>query len=194
MLICSETWRTTEYLSTFSKNNRFTMTRFILFSAALLAAFPAVSQGLSTCQEVIGITGKSATESGLYYAYTVGEPVVMTLKKQGINTVLTQGFHQPDICLPVTAIHPELWTGWDIQVYPNPVSQWLTVQFTAPDTQDLTAQVISTDGKIVIDNALVTSSGKQIDVSTLLAGLYYLQLRDPVSGAVSSVQFFKSGY
>lgn len=168
------------------------MYRFILFFAALSAASSVASQGLSTCHEVIGSAGKSAKESGLYYAYTVGESITSTIKKQGINVVLTQGFHQPDVCLPITSTNPELWSGWDIQVYPNPVIQWLTVQFTAPDAQQLSAFVISSDGKTVISDTAVSPAGQQIDVSRLDAGLYFLQLRDQLTGAISSIRFVKN--
>jgi Secretion system C-terminal sorting domain len=168
------------------------MSRFFLFCAAIAAAYPVASQGLSNCHQVIGATGKSATESGLYYAYTIGEPVVMTLKKQGINVVLTQGFHQHDVCLPVTSTNPDLWAEWDIQVYPNPVAQWLTVQYTAPDVSDLSGTVISPDGRTVLTSTHIPPDGARLDVSSLTAGIYILQLHDRINGGVSSVRFVKT--
>lgn len=168
------------------------MNRVYLTCGALFAALTLSAQDLSLCHQVVGTTGKAVTESGLNFQYTVGEPIIATFKKQGVNIVLTQGFNQPDVCLPVTSTQPELWSGWDIQVYPNPASDWLTVQFTSPSSQTLQCNIFGPDGKVVVSDVTASPTGVQIDVSALSSGLYYLQLNDPVSGASGSVRFVKS--
>lgn len=168
------------------------MNRVYLVCGVLFAAFSISAQDLSLCHQVVGTTGNATNESGLNFQYTVGEPIIATFKKQGVNVVLTQGFNQPDVCLPVTSTQPELWSGWDIQVYPNPAAEWLTVQFTSPSAQMLQCHIFGADGKMVVSNVTVSPTGVQIDVSALTSGLYFLQLNDPASGASGSVRFVKS--
>ena len=168
------------------------MIRFVLFILAFYASFALSAQNLSLCQQVIGATGYSGTESGLHYTYTVGEPIIFTLKKQGTDIVLTQGFHQPDVCLPVSTDDQEQWSGWDIQAYPNPAMDQLTVQFTAPLTiETLSARVVNTLGQVVLSHQTIQPNGAFIPCAGLSSGVYFLILVRPDTNAFVSIPFIK---
>ncbi len=167
------------------------MIRFVLLLGSLLYAIGSFGQGLSLCQQVIGTTGSSATESGLHYTYTVGEPVIFTLKKQDVDVVLTQGFHQPDVCLPVSTDNPEQWAGWDIQAYPNPVTDYLTLQYTAPTDALVQAKVVNTMGQIVMGLRATQANGDQIQCTGWAAGMYFLVLFNPETNATVTIPFSK---
>ncbi len=59
---------------------------------------------------------------------------------------------------------------------PNPTTNTLTIQTNA--TGNLTYQVLATDGRTLIQNKTTNQPNIEIDVSTLPAGLYFLQLQD----------------
>ena len=167
------------------------MFRFLLSLAAAFTLHGANAQNLSLCHQVIGVTGQSTTESGLHHTYTVGETVIFTLKKEGVDVVLTQGFHQPDVCLPVSTNNPEEWAGWDIQAYPNPVVDVLNVQYSAPDNSDLQGQIVSITGQVVQDLTTLTQGGTTILCSDLSAGYYVLILRHKDRTSSVSIPFSK---
>ena len=167
------------------------MIRFLLLTGALSTCLFGHSQGLSICHQVIGATGNATTESGLHYTYTVGEPVIFTLKKDGIDAVLTQGFHQPDVCLPVSTNNPEEWVNWEIQAYPNPVVDYLNIQYTAPNHETLHGIVVNAMGQQVMELPHIEQGGEQIQCNHLTAGFYVLVLSSPGKSATISIPFSK---
>ena len=76
------------------------MNRFLLVLFPLSLWSVASNAQVSMCNQVIGTTGFSAIEQNKYWAYTVGEVAIFTLSNTQDVSVLTQGFHQPDLCLP----------------------------------------------------------------------------------------------
>ncbi len=166
------------------------MNRFVLF-AFLCCAFPALSQAQSIgiCNQVLSASGKSAFEGGRYYAYTVGEPFILTL--ESATTDLTQGFHQPDLCLLVATSDLDL-ADWSIEVYPNPTSDFLHIQYSAGQNGILQATVYDVLGHLVVTSTpLSQPNGSQLDCTSWQAGVYFLQLRDPVTQATATVRFVR---
>lgn len=168
-----------------------TMIRFLLPIFCLLFPLFGTAQAISTCQEVIGATGGSAEKAGKFYAWTVGETAIFTLKNANAPLQLTQGFHQPDVCLPVSTNSPEQWAGWDVQVYPNPAIDYLTVQYTAPDDRSLQYSIVHTSGRVITTSQPINRDGIQILCANLPAGQYVLQVQQPDSGAILNIPFIK---
>jgi hypothetical protein len=168
-----------------------TMLRFysLLFFCSLFQGLYA--QGFSSCQVVIGASGGKSIENGRRYAYTVGEAITGTLISPTSGRVLTQGFHQPDVCLPVSTLQPDLWLNWEIQAYPNPTIDYLQLNFSAPDVSTLEYQVVDYLGRQVQSNAVLSTAGDRIDCSKLLAGTYLLVLRHPKTQGLLSIPFQK---
>ncbi|MBI1287457.1 MAG: T9SS type A sorting domain-containing protein [Flavobacteriales bacterium] len=73
-----------------------------------------------------------------------------------------------------------------VQIYPNPVTDNLTVRFEAKDDQDLTIRVLNVAGEIVLSSQSKTKAGQRItknfNVQNLAAGVYMVQIQ----GATSS--------
>ncbi len=168
------------------------MNRFLLL--ALLACLsPCVSQAqdqnLGLCEQVLAVAGKSVVRAGRYYAYTIGEPFIFTL--QGATTTVTQGFHQPELCVMVATHDVEL-ADWQIQVFPNPTTDFLHIQYSADHNSQLEAAVFDVLGHLIVDQvSLDRPDDSLIDCSTWQAGLYFLQLRDPATHAVATVRFIR---
>lgn len=167
--------------------NRFYYT--ILLSIFWLPVF-SVAQDYSLCMQVIGSTGKAATRDGMHFTYTVGESVVLTLTG-GVNK-MTQGFHQPDVCAVVSTHDVDL-AAWNIEVFPNPSTDLLTVRFAAEKSNALNLSVFTTLGQAVLTHQKLTQpDGSQIDCSQWQPGIYLLLLSDPATGAAATVRVVKA--
>lgn len=154
----------------------------------LLLSLPTLSfsQDYSQCMQAIGTTGKTAKRDGMHFTYTVGEAVTLTLQG-GVHT-LTQGFHQPDVCVTVSTDDVDL-AAWNIEVFPNPATDLLTVKYAADQTRSLRASVYTLLGDVVLTQQPLTQpEGSRLDCSQWAGGLYLLTLTDPESGATATVR------
>lgn len=166
------------------------MSRFLLF-ALLGCTVPVFAQStdIDLCYQVVATSGKSVVRAGRYYAYTIGEPFITTLL--GSPNHLTQGFHQPELCVLV-ATHDLDLADWQIQVFPNPTADFLHIQYSADHNGPLEAVVFNMLGQLMVKNIpLDQPDDSQLDCSTWQAGIYFLQLRDPATQAVATVRFIR---
>lgn len=145
----------------------------------LCALVIGAAQDATYFNQVIGSTGRFAVQNGRSYAYTVGEVVIPTVTSG--NQVLTQGFHQPEQTRIVSVGNPDL-TDWDIRVFPNPVSDLLTIQFSTAKGSSLRATVVDVVGKVVLTDQPV-SAGSLLDCRAWQPGVYFVILTDPITRA-----------
>ena len=68
--------------------------------------------------------------------------------------------------------------GNSIFLSPNPTTNKLNLQIKKIATTKLTYQILATDGRVLLQNTITSQPNFEIDVSTLPAGLYFLQLQD----------------
>lgn len=149
------------------------------------------SQDISLCNQVLSAAGKTAVEQGNTWAWTVGEPVIFTFGPV-VDRILTQGFHQPDLCLPAVSTDDATLADWQIEVFPNPTSDVLHVRFSVEKTGALTATVFDLLGRVVLANALLDSPDDAvIDCSAWLPGVYLLHLQDRDTRASTLVRFVR---
>ena len=161
--------------------NRF---HYTLLSLLLLPVF-SVAQDYSLCMQVIGSTGKAASRDGMHFTYTVGEAVTATLTG-GVNKV-TQGFHQ------YVSTHDVDLAAWNIEVFPNPATDLLTVRFSAEKSNTLNLSVYTPLGQAVLtDQTLTQPDGSLLDCSQWQPGIYLLLLSDPATGGVATVRVIKA--
>jgi hypothetical protein len=97
----------------------------IFLSIISLGAF---SQQVSP--EVIASAGDHFENDDISLSWTLGEPVISTLSGEYI---LTQGFHQ-DLYI-ITAIDEVDITEYNIQIFPNPTADYLTIEFNSLNTK-----------------------------------------------------------
>ncbi len=166
------------------------MNRFLLL-ALLGYAPPVFSQGqdIGLCFQVLSSAGKSVVRAGRYYAYTIGEPFIFTL--QGPATHVTQGFHQPELCLTVSTQTLDL-AAWQIEVFPNPTADFLNIHYSPAYSGRLEADVFDVLGQLIAANVPVNQpDGSLLDCTAWQAGVYFLQLRDPATQAVATVRIVR---
>ncbi len=129
----------------------------------------AISQTVSP--ELVSSAGESFSNSNYQLDWSVGETVTAT--HSAGDFVLTQGFHQDTYI--ITAIK-DLATDINISVYPNPTSNFVIIDFSAPQKLE-NFKIIVTDinGKI-LEQAETTAYKKQLDFSDYADGIYYLSV------------------
>ena len=161
---------------------------------ALLSVCSAFSQQIiaNRCMEVIGVFGLSAEKLGKKFDATLGEPVISTLETADQNTIITQGFHQPECAMTIVQT-ADIQSDMNIQIFPNPVFNQLFVQYNHPLQQVLKSRIFAVSGQLVSDWSDTVSSAP-VDCSALSAGWYVLELLDPQTGAKAVVQFIKLDY
>lgn len=164
------------------------MNRSLIFALVLTSAsFQAHAQGLTLCQQVIGAAGKSSQQGNRYFSYTLGEPFIATLSSA--TSTITQGFHQPELCQIVATQNVDL-LQWQIEIFPNPTSDFLNVRFEPVAGARLVAHVYDLLGHCVVPQvALDQPDGTKIDCTGLQAGVYFLQLSNP-AGKTSAIHRF----
>ncbi|MEQ1746902.1 MAG: T9SS type A sorting domain-containing protein [Saprospiraceae bacterium] len=159
--------------------NRFLSTTLLWLCALAVGG----AQDASLFNQVIGSTGRFAVQQGRTYAYTVGEVVIPTFSTA--THVFTQGFHQPEQTKIVSTGDPDL-TDWDIRVFPNPVSEALTVQFSSEKGALLRATVVDLVGRVVLaDQPVQEPAGTVLDCRLWQPGVYFVILTDPISRATA---------
>jgi Secretion system C-terminal sorting domain len=170
----------------FFNMNRF----FILFFLLLLCGADISAQKkYELCNSVIGSTGQSSERGNLKFYYTVGEAVIITLKSN--TQKLTQGFHQPDHCEFVSTGDLDL-VALNIEVYPNPTEDRLSIRYDATKGGALYANVFDLLGRPVLSNhPLDRPDGASIECSAWQAGIYIIQLVDPETQASGTVRVVK---
>ena len=154
-----------------------------------LALSFSAAQSARIFNQVVASTGKEAVQQGLMYSYTVGEVVISTVSSD--ERSLTQGFHQPEQTQLVSVSDPAL-ADWNIEVFPNPVSDWLTVRFSLEKGDRLSVNVFDVAGKAILLNQILSEpDGSQIDCSRWQPGVYFLQVFDPVSRANATLRLVR---
>lgn len=134
----------------------------ILFIAPTLAFTQSISRDVVSAagDEFIAATGS--------LSWTLGETVTETFVTDSYT--LSQGFQQGD--LSVTSILDPTIAGFNVNVYPNPVKNRLTIN---TDLQGAKYSIVNMKGKIV-NTGKLNQSALQIDFTALPAGTYLLQV------------------
>jgi len=136
----------------------------------LILLFVTVSVGAQTIErEVISANGEFYSNSAGQLSTTLGEPVISTVSN-GTNT-LTQGFQQTKIT--ITGIE-DFQTNFEIHVYPNPVSSFITVKMDELK-ENISLSIYTVEGKVLLINPLIGSETK-LNIESFAKGNYFLNI------------------
>jgi len=124
-------------------------------------------------QDVISTTGKYAETGSGSLSWSVGEPIVETVS-DGSNT-LTQGFHQSK--LTVTTIYDKEIIGIEIKVYPNPTSNYLSVEVNSEKQKELLLSLFDMSGKLISQEKM-TSSKQTVSMKEYAPATYLLKVTE----------------
>lgn len=167
------------------------MNRFLhlFFLLGLLCTTQYLSAQIGICNQVIASAGKATVQGGRMYAYTVGEPFIFTLT--ATSKIITQGFHQPDLCLPVLTNDLDI-NAWELEVYPNPASSVIHIRYSNEQKGQLSAQVFDLLGRPVIQQTTLDQpDGSTLDCSNWQAGVYLIRLQDNRTRSAATVRVIR---
>jgi hypothetical protein len=124
-------------------------------------------------QNAVPAAGAEATGSGGSSSYTVGEPVYTT--NTGTNGSVAQGVQQPYELFIVTDLTSRATVQLSINAYPNPTTDFLTLQIADLKNQTMAYELVDSKGKILLSKNEITTT-ETIAVATLTAATYYLKV------------------
>ena len=130
------------------------------------------SQQLSH-QVLVPVAGVISS-GAINYSQTIGETAVEVISAS--DFVFTQGFQQPGIKL----IPGEMPAGNGVEVYPNPVTDNLTIKLFGDISREFRIEVINITGTIAISEKLSFNDNyyieKVIPVVQLNKGIYFIRV------------------
>ena len=156
-----------------------------LISSAFIFQF-AFSQQITP--QVVATAGNYTQNGGYSVSWTLGEPVVQTASNGG--TTLTQGFQQPSY--NVVSVTPGKIDGFEVNVYPNPASDFIVVDWTANDKDMLYISLYDVAGKKISEQSYSAKQDKvSINLSQLASAQYLLEVKDKDNSITKVYQIFK---
>lgn len=141
---------------------------------ALLLGIPLLGQSLE--REVIASSGTFFSGNNASIEWTQGEAAIATLNNP--STILTQGFHQTK--LTVTAIEPsdsdEIFTDYQINVFPNPVSDRIFVE-VAGGLEPVRTAITDMSGKSIhFKTEMEMGQRYEFPMDQLADGMYFVRI------------------
>lgn len=156
---------------------------FFLFSACWLDA-----QNPTLGMQVVASAGGSGAQGNYAVAWTVGEPVIQTVRNQ--DYIVTQGFHQPDIFGKVATRDP-LLAALNIRLLPNPATEQFHLVLDGLQGQTLEVFVFDAYGKRMSGPVAVHSTDTVVNCADWPSGVYFLSLRNPARRTSADMKLIK---
>jgi hypothetical protein len=161
-------------VSTIITNKQAEMSYNLVKLSALLLLFFGIT-GLHA-QEAIPAAGGNASGSGGSASFTVGQVAYTTSTSS--NGSVAQGVQQPYEISVVTDLEEALGIIPGLTVYPNPITDFLTLKVdasTSLSVRSMRYQLYDISGKL-IENKELTSNETSIDMKNLVPAVYFLKI------------------
>lgn len=144
-------------------------TRFSLFfSFALMLLFYN-----SGAQEATSAAGGNLIGTGGSISYTIGQ--VTNLYLTGTNGSVVQGVQQPFEIFLVTGIAEAKGITLDLQLYPNPVQDFLKLKIQNMNTENLVWKIHDANGKL-LNTDRVSGTETSIPMANYTSGVYLFSI------------------
>ena len=124
-------------------------------------------------QTSINATGGNASGSGGSASYSVGQVVYTT--NTGTNGSVAQGVQQPFEISVVTAIEEAKGINLSVSAYPNPTTDYLTLEVNEFELSNLNFQLYDISGKL-LQNEKITGNQTSIVMSNLVPATYFVKV------------------
>ena len=126
-------------------------------------------------QEAIPASGGNASSSGGSVSYTVGQ--VLYITNTGTNGSVAEGVQQPYEISVVVGIEEAKGINLLCTVYPNPATDFLTLEVDIPDNANLFFQLYDIMGKLLVSKKLIDLK-TTIPMTSLPPATYFLKVTD----------------
>lgn len=124
-------------------------------------------------QTSVNATGGNASGSGGSASYSVGQVVFTT--NTGTSGSVVQGIQQPYEISVVTGIEQAKGINLELSVYPNPTTDYLTLEVKDFEISNLSFQVYDMQGKL-LQNEKITVNQTSIGMRNLLPANYFVKV------------------
>src|SRR5690554_6986857 len=140
-----------------------------------LSALLLLGLGLTglQAQESINATGGNASGSGGSASYSVGQLVYTT--NTGTNGSVAQGVQQPFEISAVTGIEEAKGINLTVSAYPNPTTDYLTLEVRDFNLSALTFQLYDLQGKL-LQSEKITGNQTSIAMGNLGPAMYFVKV------------------
>ena len=121
-------------------------------------------------------TGGTNTLGIWEYDWSIGE-MTMVNTYYGSSVIVTQGLLQNDLHINVKVADVTL--SQHLQVFPNPATSTVNVQYIATGDGQLTYRLMDITGRIIMSNTSAVKQGmttEQLNISDLAAASYMLEV------------------
>lgn len=162
----------------------------VLLLAALGGSIPVWSQSLGPV--AFNSAGGSAVVASNTQEWSIGEMLLISTYTSA-NLVVTQGLLQPSA--GPNGIHdPLVLTSSQLQVYPNPTRDVLTLQTQFKEGEILSCSLTDMKGKAVLQQEISVAPGtdlKTLSLASMAAGNYVLHVSVAGKSGTTSENNFK---
>lgn len=150
-------------------------TRKLKVKSLRVAALLAFIFSLSTlsAQESVNATGGNASGSGGTASYSVGQVAYQT--HTGTNGSVAEGVQQPYEISVVTGIEEAKGINLSVTAYPNPTSDYLTLNIDEFDISNVSYQLYDMQGKL-LQSEKITDNQTSIFMSDLVPAIYFVKV------------------
>lgn len=141
----------------------------------LLAIFLGINVCNLLAQETVTTTGGNATGNGGTASFSVGQVVYQTLT--GTSGSVSEGVQQPYEIFVVTGIEEAKGITLSVSAYPNPSTDYLTLEVDAAilSIQSMIYQLFDTQGKL-LQSEKITGKQTSIVMSILVPATYFVKV------------------
>lgn len=124
-------------------------------------------------QTSVNATGGNASGSGGSMSYSVGLIVYTT--NTGTNVSVAQGVQQPYEISVVTGIEEAKDINLSVSAYPNPTTDYLTLEVKEFELSNLRFQLYDMSGKL-LQSEKITGTQTSIVMSNLVPAIYFVKV------------------
>ena len=124
-------------------------------------------------QESVNATGGDASGDGGSVSYSIGQVAYQT--HTGTSGSVAQGVQQPYEISVVTGIEQFNGVNLSVSAYPNPTTDYLTLEVKDFELSNLHFQLYDINGKL-LQNEKITGNQTSIVMSNLLPATYFVKV------------------
>jgi len=142
-------------------------TKYIFFQLLVLG-FASLQ-----AQTTVNTTGGDGSGNGGSVSFSVGQPMYQT--HTGSNGSAAEGVQQPFEISVLSVLEGVTGINLLLQAYPNPTTNFITLDIVDYEISNLTYQLYDIQGKI-IQNQQIISSKTNIEMSNLVSSTYIIRV------------------
>lgn len=165
-----------------------TLKPFIHFLTVLLLSTLYLSLSSVSAQESVNTTGGEATGSGGTASYSVGQVFYVT--NAGTSGSVMQGVQQPYEISVVSGIEQAKGITLFAKAYPNPTTDYLTLEVSDISLSSLSYYLYDMNGKLM-QRVNITSYQTTIAMQNLPSAVYFIKVVMSQGSSTQEVKTFK---